>query len=75
LRSPDTYAWAPDARVDWREPAPRGTLGLPKKDGTTQKAFTIYAWNEFGEGGIVAPTKGSGTMMLEAIKKVLGTRK
>jgi hypothetical protein len=46
------------------------TLGLPKKDGSTQKAFTIYAWNEFGEGGIVAPTKGSGTMMLEAIKDV-----
>lgn len=48
------------------------TLGLPKKDGTTQKAFTIYAWNEFGEGGIVAPTKGSGSMMLEAIKEVFG---
>lgn len=48
------------------------TLGLPKKDGTTQKAFTIYAWNEFGEGGIVAPTKGSSTMMLEAIHEVFG---
>jgi hypothetical protein len=39
---------------------------------TTQKAFTIYAWNEFGEGGIVAPTQGSGTMMLEAINEVFG---
>jgi hypothetical protein len=48
------------------------TLGLPKKDGTTQKAFTIYAWNEFGEGGIVAPTQGKGTMMLEAIREVFG---
>lgn len=48
------------------------SLGLPKKDGTTQKAFTIYAWNEFGEGGIVAPTKGSGAMMLEAINEVFG---
>ncbi len=48
------------------------SLGLPKKDGTIQKAFTIYAWNEFGEGGIVAPTKGSGTMMLEAINEVFG---
>jgi hypothetical protein len=46
------------------------TLGLPKKDGTAQKAFTIYAWNEFGEGGILAPTKGSGTMMLQAIQEV-----
>lgn len=48
------------------------TLGLPKKDGTTQKAFTIYAWNEFGEGGILAPTKGKGNMMLEAISEVFG---
>jgi hypothetical protein len=51
------------------------TLGLPKKDGTTQKAFSIYAWNEFGEGGIIAPTKGSGTMMLEAIRDVFGEKK
>ena len=46
------------------------SLGLPRKDGTCQKAFTIYAWNEFGEGGIVAPTKGKGTMMLDAIDYV-----
>ncbi len=48
------------------------SLGLPKKDGTMQKAFTIYAWNEFGEGGIVAPTKGRGHMMLQCIKDVFG---
>jgi hypothetical protein len=48
------------------------SLGLPRKDGTTRKAFTIYAWNEFGEGGIVAPTQGSGTMMLDAIQEVFG---
>ncbi len=48
------------------------SLGLPKKDGTMRKAFTIYAWNEFGEGDIVAPTKGKGTMMLEAIRDVFG---
>lgn len=51
------------------------TLGLPRRDGTTQKAFSIYAWNEFGEGGIVAPTKGTGTMMLEAIRDVFGEPK
>jgi hypothetical protein len=49
------------------------SLGLPKKDGTRQKIFTIYAWNEFGEGGIVSPTKGRGTMMLESIRSVFGT--
>ncbi len=48
------------------------SLGLPKKDGTMQKAFTIYAWNEFGEDGILAPTKGAVTMMLESINNVFG---
>ena len=38
------------------------TLGLPG-----QPAFTIYAWNEFGEGGVVAPTQGDGMMKLETI--------
>lgn len=37
-----------------------------------QPAFTIYAWNEFGEGGIVAPTQGEGYMKLEAITEVFG---
>jgi hypothetical protein len=32
----------------------------------------IYAWNEFGEGGIVAPTRGDGRIKLEAIRKVFG---
>jgi hypothetical protein len=47
-------------------------FGFPRKDGSTQKAFTIYAWNEFGEGGIVAPTKGEQYMKLEEIKRVFG---
>lgn len=42
-------------------------LGLPG-----QPAFTIYAWNEFGEGGIVAPTHGDGYMKLETIAEVFG---
>jgi hypothetical protein len=32
----------------------------------------IYAWNEFGEGGIVAPTRGEQSMKLEAIRAVFG---
>jgi hypothetical protein len=48
------------------------SLGLPRQDGTCQPIFTIYAWNEFGEGGIVAPTKGRGHMILECIKDVFG---
>ena len=45
-------------------------LGLPLADGTLQPAFTIYAWNEFGEGGIVAPTRGEQEMKLDTIRSV-----
>jgi len=45
-------------------------LGLPLPDGTVQPAFNCYAWNEFGEGGIVAPTCGDGYMKLEELSRV-----
>lgn len=46
--------------------------GLRVPDGTTvgQKMFNIYAWNEFAEGGIVAPSVGDGWMKLEGIREV-----
>jgi hypothetical protein len=44
-------------------------LSVPSKDGRV-KMVLIYAWNEFGEGGIVAPTEGRGEMMLEGIREV-----
>jgi hypothetical protein len=47
-------------------------LGLPLDEGQRQMAFTIYAWNEFGEGGFVAPTAGENMMKLEAIRQVFG---
>lgn len=43
-------------------------FGLPLPGGGRQKMFTIYAWNEFGEGGIVAPTRGENYSKLEAIR-------
>ncbi len=46
-------------------------LGLPTPGGR-QELFLIYAWNEFAEGGFIAPTRGEGTMKLEAIKEVVG---
>ncbi|MHB8902473.1 MAG: glycoside hydrolase family 71/99 protein, partial [Thermoguttaceae bacterium] len=49
-------------------------LGLPRRDGSCQPAFTIYAWNEFGEGGIVAPTQGDGQMKLQAIQEVFANQ-
>ncbi len=32
----------------------------------------IYAWNEFAEGGIVAPTVGEGDTKLRGIREVFG---
>ena len=46
-------------------------LGLPTPAGR-QRLFLIYAWNEFGEGGMVAPTRGDGYMKLETIREVFG---
>jgi hypothetical protein len=47
-------------------------LGLRITPTQRQKMLLVYAWNEFGEGGIVAPTRGDGTMKLDAIKQVFG---
>jgi hypothetical protein len=44
-------------------------LGIPVKSGT-KKMLLIYAWNEFGEGGIVAPTEGEKVMKLEAVRSI-----
>ena len=48
------------------------TLVLPLAGGKYQKIFTIYAWNEFGEGGIMAPTQGEGTMKIDCLKEFFG---
>ncbi|MHB0999065.1 MAG: glycoside hydrolase family 71/99 protein [Armatimonadota bacterium] len=48
-------------------------LGIPLPDNRRQKTMLIYAWNEFGEGGIVAPVQGDRYMKLEVIKEVFGT--
>ena len=37
-----------------------------------QPAMSIYAWNELGEGGILAPTAGDGFMKLDVLKEVFG---
>lgn len=45
-------------------------LGLPMANGSVQPAFNCYAWNEFGEGGIVAPTNITEYMKLEELQRV-----
>ncbi|HQH51715.1 MAG TPA: hypothetical protein PKY01_04780 [Candidatus Hydrogenedentes bacterium] len=48
-------------------PGSPAVFGLPGR-----RAFTSYAWNEFGEGGIVAPTRSEGMVRLEASGAVFG---
>lgn len=48
-------------------------LTIPSKEGPV-KMVLIYAWNEFGEGGIVAPTEGRGTMMLDGIREIFSAQ-
>lgn len=67
---PTREEWKTGLEVLKRELLKTTNFGFPRKDGTTQKAFTIYAWNEFGEGGILAPTKGDKSMKLEVVKEV-----
>jgi hypothetical protein len=46
------------------------SLGIPLADGSTEPAFSVYAWNEYGEGGILSPTRGDGWMKLEEIGRL-----
>ncbi|MCL4788421.1 MAG: hypothetical protein KJ070_16780 [Verrucomicrobia bacterium] len=46
-------------------------LGIPA-DGGREKMLIMYALNEFGEGGIMAPTLVEKEMKLEAVREVFG---
>lgn len=64
--------WEQELRKVKSELLVSDNYGFRRKDGSVQKAFSIYAWNEFGEGGYVAPTESLGYMKVEAIKSVFG---
>ncbi len=49
-------------------------LGVPAGKDRLQKMILIYAWNEFGEGGYIAPTQADGVMKLSVIQKVFGNQ-
>ena len=53
---------------------PANKFGFPdaSKPNSYQPAFNIYAWNEYGEGGITAPTQGDGFMKVKTISRVFG---
>lgn len=43
------------------------------KHADTPPLVTIYAWNEYGEGGFLAPTRGEGWTKLQVVKDVFGS--
>ena len=47
-------------------------LRIPDATPEGQKMLCIYCWNEYGEGGIVAPNAGDGLTKLEAISSLFG---
>lgn len=62
---PDEEQWASVLLQVKQDLRAHASLGLPGA-----KAFTIYAWNEYGEGGFVAPTRGEQFMKLQTIHRV-----
>ena len=66
--------WRNDLQTLKAQLAPTGVpnLGFPLPDGQLQPAFNIYAWNEFAEGGIMAPSVGWNYSRLETITEVFG---
>ena len=55
------------------DPANR-IFGIPDATSPTgvRPSISIYAWNELGEGGILAPTAADGTMKIDVISEVFG---
>lgn len=67
---PDVRQWK-EALMTVRRAMDRNpALRLPDGTKDGRKMCTVYAWNEFGEGGIVAPTLGDGRMKLEGIREI-----
>ena len=67
---PDRDEWRRELELMKSDLEKMPNLGLPLPDGSVQAAFNCYAWNEFGEGGIVAPTHITEYMKLEELKRI-----
>ena len=70
---PDSRQWTLELRRMKEDLRDMPNLGFPLPDGSIHPAFTCYAWNEYGEGGIIAPTVEDGYMKLEGIKSVFAS--
>jgi hypothetical protein len=63
-RTPGQFAAALKSAVEWMDKHPDQT--------TAERIVLLYAWNEFGEGGYLAPTKGDPNgAYLKAVKQVI----
>lgn len=67
---PTASEWEAELSMMARDLQNAPSFGFPLPDGSRQPAFSIYAWNEFAEGGIMAPSHGWNTTRLEAIGRV-----
>lgn len=73
----DSRPWSGNASVVRSNPTPakfermlRGAKQFMDSNAAVPKILMIEAWNEFGEGSYIEPTKKWGFSYLEAIKKV-----
>lgn len=63
-RTPEQLATALESAIVWMDQHPDQT--------TAERIVLLYAWNEFGEGGYLAPTKGDPEgAYLKAVKQVV----
>lgn len=67
--TPTAFGQFVQSAIDWMDKHPEQT--------TKERPVLVYAWNEFGEGGYVAPTKGDPEgQYLKALRSVvLGERR
>jgi hypothetical protein len=63
-RTPEQFAAALESAAQWIDRHP--------DEATAERVVMLYAWNEFGEGGYLAPTKGDpGGAYLKAVKRLV----
>ena len=63
-RSPEQFAGFLRAALQWMDKHPEQT--------TNERVVLVYAWNEYGEGGYIAPTRGDpGGRYLKAVRSVV----
>ena len=63
-RTPEQFTEFLESAIRWMDENPEQT--------TAERIVLVYAWNEFGEGGYIAPTKGDPEgLYLKAVKSLV----